>query len=230
MTTSTAAPVLAAAPAHPPLRRLPLPRCEPPYDDEPGSGGWPARWLDGSPTPWRDGTSDDTSGGDAAVQGTLALAFVLPSGVPATPEAPPGLRVLGPGARPSRPVSDAQREQDCEDFGPQPTASSALPSARSWAGRVVQAIVEVLAGVRPAGQLVRWTTAAVYDEISHLVVAGRPDVAPPRGVVRSVHVSEPADGVAEVCALVRRGARSTAVALRLEGMDGRWQCTALELG
>jgi hypothetical protein len=43
-------------------------------------------------------------------------------------------------------------------------------------------------------------------------------------------VSEPADGVAEVCALVRRGARSTAVALRMEGMDGRWQCTAIELG
>ena len=51
-----------------------------------------------------------------------------------------------------------------------------------------------------------------------------------RGVVRSVHVSLPADGVAEVAALVRRGARSTAVALRLEGLDGRWQCTALELG
>jgi hypothetical protein len=52
----------------------------------------------------------------------------------------------------------------------------------------------------------------------------------PRGVVRSLHVSEPADGVAEVCALVRRGGRSTAVALRLEGMDGRWKCTAIELG
>ena len=43
-------------------------------------------------------------------------------------------------------------------------------------------------------------------------------------------MSEPVDGVAEVAALVRRGARSTAVALRLEGLDGRWQCTALELG
>jgi hypothetical protein len=45
-----------------------------------------------------------------------------------------------------------------------------------------------------------------------------------------VRVTEPADGVAEVSALVRRGLRVTAVALRLEGMDGRWQCTALELG
>jgi len=49
-------------------------------------------------------------------------------------------------------------------------------------------------------------------------------------VVRSLHVSAPADGVAEVAALVRRDARSTALALRLEGLDGRWQCTALELG
>jgi hypothetical protein len=45
-----------------------------------------------------------------------------------------------------------------------------------------------------------------------------------------VHVAEPADGVAEVAAMVRRGARTTAVAVRLEGLDGRWQCTAVELG
>ena len=96
----------------------------------------------------------------------------------------------------------------------------------------MQAIVEVLAGVRPATQLVRWTTEEVYEEISSRVLAahGCDADGPPRGVVRSLHVSEPADGVAEVCALVRRGARSTAVALRLEGMDGRWQCTAIELG
>lgn len=49
-----------------------------------------------------------------------------------------------------------------------------------------------------------------------------------RAVVRSVHVSEPADGVAEVCATVQRGLRATTMALRIEGVDGRWQCTALE--
>ena len=80
-------------------------------------------------------------------------------------------------------------------------------------------------------QLVRWTTTSVYDDLAALVV-GPAAVrgAAARGVVRSIHVSEPVDGVAEVAALVRRGARSTAVALRLEGLDGRWQCTALELG
>jgi hypothetical protein len=154
------------------------------------------------------------------VQGTLALAFVLPSGVPAVPEPPPDLHLVSDGA-----IS-------ADEFGPRPTRRAALPAPRTWAGQVVQAIVEVLAGVRPATQLVRWTTEEVYEEISSrvLVAHGSDTEGPPRGVVRSLHVSEPADGVAEVCALVRRGARSTVVALRLEGMDGRWQCTAIELG
>jgi len=68
----------------------------------------------------------------------------------------------------------------------------------------------------------------VFDDL-----AGRIDTSPTepsRGVVRSLHVSEPADGVAEVAASVRRGPRCTALALRLEGLDGRWQCTALEVG
>jgi hypothetical protein len=45
--------------------------------------------------------------------------------------------------------------------------------------------------------------------------------------VRSVHVQERPDGVAEVSATVRRGGRYAAVALRLEGVDGQWRCTEL---
>ena len=163
------------------LRRLPVPASEPPYDDE------------------RTGTR---GAGVPAVQGTLALAFLLPSGLPTTPVAPPELRLV-----PARP--EAEEQADAVDFGPQPTATADLPEARGWAGRFAQALVEVLAGDRPLAQLVRWTSSAVYDEVSGLIAG---------------------PGVAEICALVRRGARSTAVALRLEGLDGRWQCTALELG
>jgi Family of unknown function (DUF6459) len=191
-----------------PLRRMPLPSCEPPYDDELGPAV--ADWSGGR-------------GGGLGVQGTLALAFVLPSGLPAVPEPPAGLQLV-----------DVTPDDDAppDEFGPLPTRRAALPAPQTWAGRVVQAIVEVLAGVRPATQLVRWTTDEVYEEIASRVLAtcGLEAGGPPRGVVSSLHVSEPADGVAEVCALVRRGSRSTAVALRLEGMDGRWQCTALELG
>ncbi|MGZ4610901.1 MAG: Rv3235 family protein [Actinomycetes bacterium] len=215
-----------------PIRRLPLPDCEPPYDDEIGTFGHDATgWGRSSPL-------SSAASPSAGVQGTLALSFTLPSGVPAVPQPSPDLRLVGGGpgggAADAAGTSAAEEEDadDADDFGPRPTGRASLPEPRSWAGRVVQAIVEVLAGVRPASQLVRWTTAEVYDEISSRVVSshGATEPVPPRGVVSSVHVTEPADGVAEVCALVRRGARSTAVAIRLEGMDGRWQCTALELG
>jgi hypothetical protein len=70
-------------------------------------------------------------------------------------------------------------------------------------------------------------------------------VRPWAASVRSVRVCEPADGVAEVSAVVvgleavaatkgRTGAagrrRCRAVALRLEGVDGRWMMTALTMG
>jgi hypothetical protein len=47
--------------------------------------------------------------------------------------------------------------------------------------------------------------------------------------VSSTHVFEPADGVVEATAVVVGGPRARAVALRLEGWDGRWRCTRLAL-
>ena len=58
-------------------------------------------------------------------------------------------------------------------------------------------------------------------------VASAAGARPVTGAVRSLHVQEHADGVAEVCATVRRGQRMAAVALRLEGLSGRWTCTEL---
>ena len=224
MTASTA-PALAAD--APPLRRLPVPLADPPYDDERG-----ARAATGSVP--RDGHGGET------LQGTLALAFVLPSGVPATPQA--GVR---PGARPGGPrlrlvggdddeALDGDPGSD-EDFGPQATPRAQLPEPRDWAARLVQALVEVQAGDRPASQLVRWTSEEVYAAVARQAHQSRGARRPApragvRPIVRSVHVCEPADGVAEACALVQRGTRASAVALRMEGVDGRWRCTALELG
>ena len=50
-----------------------------------------------------------------------------------------------------------------------------------------------------------------------------------RPVIRSLHLSEPGDGVVEACSLVHDGTRGRAIALRLEGIDGRWVCTALDV-
>jgi hypothetical protein len=49
-------------------------------------------------------------------------------------------------------------------------------------------------------------------------------------VLGPVHVCEPVDGVAEVPVVARRAGRAHAVAARLEGLDGRWRCTALQIG
>lgn len=205
MSTPTPTPT-SSLPAHPlaPVRRLPVPDHRPPVDapDQPGRPGRP-------------GTAPP-------VQGTLALAFVLPSGLPAAPPPPPGLRLV---PAPAEAADDA-------DFGPQPTPSELLPDPQPWAARFSQALAEVLAGDRPVGQLVRWTTGEVYEELvarlSPSALARRESgAARPR--LSAMRVDRPADGVAEVTAVLRSGARATAMALRLEGLDGRWQCSALEL-
>jgi hypothetical protein len=120
-----------------------------------------------------------------------------------------------------------------EDFDFRPTPRRALPEPAPWARTLAQATAEVVAGNRPVGQLLRWTTQEVYARIER-AAARRPAVGPtgrpPSPVVRSVRLVEPADGVVEACAVVRTGRRSRALALRLEGLDGRWRCTALELG
>ena len=241
MTTSptplTATPLTATPTGNPPTptpsrppHLLPAPSWEPPYDDEidPAARSRPHGHGHG-PLP--------------AVQGALALSFVLPSGLPAVPEPPAAhMRVVPtPGPVTWRRTPGPVADPDLDDFGPQPTRRAQLPEPRAWGGRLVQALVEVLAGDRPAGQLVRWTSSEVYDDVTALVpMPSRPRPGrralppgaglPARAAVRSVHVTEPADGVAEVAATVTRGRRTTAVALRLEGLDGRWQCTALELG
>ena len=108
-------------------------------------------------------------------------------------------------------------------FDPQPTRRGDLPPAGPWAMRLVQGMVEVINGVRPTTQLTRWVTVDVMGLIQQRVL----DPHMPRYLVRSVHVSEPDDGVAEVCSVFGTPNRSFALAMRLEGLDGRWRATSL---
>jgi Family of unknown function (DUF6459) len=155
------------------------------------------------------------------LQGALALDFPLPSGLPAVPRAPELSLVVG---RPAPPVAVAGR------------AECPVPAAGDWAGRFVQAVVEVIAGDRPLQQLIRWTDARVYSDLSRRVrILGLTTSAASRhrterSHVRSVHIYQPHPDAAEVAAHVRHGARSRAVAARLEAERGRWTCTALRLG
>ena len=183
-----------------PLRLLPAPDLEPPFVEE--------------PTPFLRLVTDD--------QATLPLDWPLPSGVVASP-------------RPGELTLVRTRPQDSDDFGPVPTPRDGLPEPAPWAARLVQGIAEVIALDRPLTQLIRWASPEVYEELRYRVDSGRrhrdahASGQGRRPTVRSVHVTEPADGVAEVCALVDDGRRARAYALRLEGADGRWRATALDL-
>ena len=193
---STEAP-LSLVPALPALRLLPVPACEPPYDDE-----LPVQPLAAATAPV------------GPLRGLVG---------PLRGLAPAPLRLVPP--LPPTPVLP-----DDDEDAPRRTPVSDLPSARPVAHALVQGLLEVLAGVRPVAQLQRATTPELFAELERLV-HGRPRAAgvrPPTGAIRSLHVQERPEGVAEVCATVRRGPRMAALALRLEGLGGRWTCTELD--
>jgi hypothetical protein len=172
-----------------------------------------ARTLRLLPAPVADPPYDDElPAAVAAVDGSLALAF------PPTGEPVP-LRLVPPAAN-----------EPCDG---RPTPRASLPDPRGWSGRLAQAVAEILAGARPAGQLARHTTLDVLEHLERSAgrLGSRGAAAPVlRPLVTSVHVSEPADGIAEACAVVDTGPRRRAIALRLEGIDGRWRCTDVQFG
>ena len=133
--------------------------------------------------------------------------------------APAPLRLV-PDLSPAVPTDEDERPR---------TPADLLPPARLVAHALVQGLLEVLAGVRPLSQLQRSTTPELFAQLELAVHAGPRSTGarPLTGAVRSLHVQEHPEGVAEVCATVRRGQRMAAVALRLEGLSGRWTCTEL---
>lgn len=140
---------------------------------------------------------------------------------------PPVLRLVPPLALVSPPPPVPF--DDAAWLASERTPTAELPAAEDFARTLVQALLEVLAGVRPISQLRRDTTPELYLRLRTLVRC-RPWTSgprPDRRAVRSVHVQQRPEGVAEACATVRRGVRLAALALRMEGVDGRWQCTDL---
>lgn len=108
-----------------------------------------------------------------------------------------------------------------------------------WSRRLAQAVVEIVSGDRPVTQLLRWTTGEVYADLARRAVLvarasgrtpglGGTDGPVVRPQVVGVRTSMVATHAAELCVHVRHGARSRAVAARLEVRHGRWQCVALE--
>lgn len=117
-------------------------------------------------------------------------------------------------------------------FGPQATPSGDLPEVEPWATGLIRSILECCSGGRPPRQLVRWMTPECHQQVSRrFTVAQRRGGATLRhSRVQRVRVCRPRDGVAEVSAVVHHEGRPRAIALRLNGADGRWVATEMLLG
>jgi hypothetical protein len=106
------------------------------------------------------------------------------------------------------------------------SAAGQLPPARRAAQVLATALVEVLSGRRPVGQLRAHCAPGAYA-----AVVSRAPTTPGAPIqLISVRVCQPADGIAEVSATVRAGRRVRAIAFRVEGVQGRWRITALDIG
>lgn len=202
---------------HPPHRRprlIAVPVCEPPFDDE-----RPVATTVSAPpslpaAPRR--TIAKTWTHRAGAAGTRDFA-----GGPATGPAQPQVR------RPTTiAVAGIPTWSSESDIGVRKTATEHLPPVDRAASMLARALIEVLSGRRPLAQLRVHCAPEVYAGLADRPSAG-PSALPH---LLTVRVCEPADGVAEVSAAFRRADRVRAVAFRLQGVDGRWRITALQVG
>lgn len=150
----------------------------------------------------------------------------------------PAVTPLVPRPRPgTAPLASTQGTLALQ-YGPDvPAPAAPAPEVlERFAIRFAHALVEVTSGVRGPQQLLRWTTESVYDDLTRRALALRRSVPADRLVrrirpqVRSVRVFRPHERAAEVSIHVRHGGRSQAVAVRIEEIDGRWCCTAVQFG
>ena len=111
-----------------------------------------------------------------------------------------------------------------EDDRPIPTSASELPDIHKWTMAFVTNYLEILAGRRQPAQLATRCHRVIY----HSLV---PQMGMVRtvGRIRKIHQEFPLDGLCESTITVRFGERVRAIAIRTEGINGHWLCTALRL-
>jgi len=144
------------------------------------------------------------------------------------------LALVGPHDRPLPFAGPSRRRltERRDPFAVRPTSRGELPDPTAFGRRLLVAMLEALGGRRSLHQLSPHLSQRVYSGLAgDLERPGRVRAwRSERPVVRSVRVCEPADGIAEVSAVVQVGPRCRAIAARLEGLDGRWRCVRLQIG
>lgn len=123
-----------------------------------------------------------------------------------------------------------------EYFAAQRTATVELPEPEPLLRNLTIGVMEVLAGVREVDQLARWLGEDAFRALvtrANLSARARSargvPAARPTHRILTIRYCSPADGIVEAVVIVAGPARTRAVALRLEGWDGRWRATSLAL-
>lgn len=114
-------------------------------------------------------------------------------------------------------------EYDAE-FAPKPTSACDLPDIRQLTFQFIHSVVEIWAGRRTASQVQAMCHHLIFADLQRK--AGQQKLV---GKIRKIKVTEPLDGISETTVTIRYGDRLRVVAIRFEGLDGRWLCTALTL-
>ena len=109
-------------------------------------------------------------------------------------------------------------------FAPQPTSAASLPEIKPLIHQFIHNVLEIWAGRRSSQQLQTVCHYTIYSQLQH-ATGSLPEI----GRVRKTRITEPLDGICEATVTVRFGDRLRVVAIRFEGLDGRWLCTCLTL-
>ena len=109
-------------------------------------------------------------------------------------------------------------------FEPVPTSASELPDLHTWTMKFAVSVVEIWAGRRQPAQLISRCHRHIYMQLLKQV-GSQKEI----GRIRTIHQSQPLDGICESTITVRYGDRLRAMVIRFEGVDKRWLCTELRL-
>ncbi|NBW73062.1 MAG: 3-hydroxyacyl-CoA dehydrogenase [Microbacteriaceae bacterium] len=121
-----------------------------------------------------------------------------------------------------------------EFFGAQFTSTADLGDPTPILAFLAQAVIETLAGIRDVEQSARWLSDGVYQQLRQRALAFNRTRAQQQAKVLRPNISigkisqfSPRDGVIEGVVIVHNRDRARAVAIRLEGYNGRWRAKSV---
>ena len=118
----------------------------------------------------------------------------------------------------------------------EPANATSTAELDRFAERFAHVLVEVMAGNRGPQQLSRWSSLAVYQELTQRCAAmNRVGPARDRRRVLPIQLQRvrffcPTKDAAEISIVAKHGHRFRAIAARIEHTGKRWTCTAIQFG